>query len=145
MMGVSVLMIVVMKEQVNVPTLKYTVMIMMLVLTMYVTPKLVVNTPKSLVMIMMLVLMIHAILPLVVLIPQKNARITMVVLKMVVTLMKDVRSICMIAMIMMHALTIGVMNLHLILDVDTRVKTVTTVMLVLMILVIIPTDVNTKK
>jgi hypothetical protein len=64
---------------------------------------------------------------------------------MVVTLMKDVRSICMIAMIMMHALTIGVMNLHLILDVDTRVKTVTTVMLVLMILVIIPTDVNTKK
>jgi hypothetical protein len=70
MMGVSVLMIVVMKEQDNVPTLKYTVMIMMLVLTTYVTPKLVVNTPKSLVMIMMLVLMIHAILPLVVFIPQ---------------------------------------------------------------------------
>jgi hypothetical protein len=70
MMGVSVLMIVVMKEQDNVPTLKYTVMIMMLVLTTYVCPKLVVNTPKSLVMIMMLVLMIHAILPLVVFIPQ---------------------------------------------------------------------------
>jgi hypothetical protein len=64
---------------------------------------------------------------------------------MVVTLMKDVRSICMIAMIMMLALTIGVMNLHLILDVDTRVKTVTTMMHVLMILVTIPTVVNTLK
>jgi len=69
----------------------------------------------------------------------------MVVLKMVVILMKDVRSLIMIAMMVMRALTIGVMHLHLILGVDTRVKTATTVMLVLMILVIIPTVVNMKK